>query len=215
MRKVFFTGLIILLPLTITIIIIRFFLNLVTGPFEKLTHSFLTQFSFFQNGSNQPLMHIISIVLIILAGVLALSLIGFITRIFASRSFIHMGDRILRKIPLVKGIYTACKDFTDGLFSPKSGSFTQVVLFPFPSKGKIGIGLVTSEFSSNIEGEEKMYASVLIPGTPNPMTGFLLVLPKTSLTYLSISVDEALKYMMSCGAYMPEHFLEKQVVLPE
>lgn len=213
MKKTFLTGLVILLPLTITFVIIRFFLRIVTGPFEKLTYAFLSQIPLFSNGNNAYLMHAISSILILIIGIFSLALFGYIARFFAFRSLLHFSDRVLRKIPGVNHIYRACKDFTDVLFSPKSGSFTQVVLFPFPSKETVGIGLITSEFESNIEDTKKMYASILIPGTPNPMTGFLLILPKEVLTPLDIPVDEAVKYMMSCGAYLPEALIEKQITL--
>ena len=209
MKRLFIAGLIILLPIAFTYWVAIFFIGIVTGPFVELAQDILSNIPFLANGfwifSEPQLLSFLSkfFILIFLMGLLCL--VGYVGRLVFFRTLLYFGDRLLRKIPFVRKIYSACKDFTEALFTPKSGSFSQVVLVPFPARGQLGMGLVTSEFSSSLlQKEKKEYVSVLLPGTPNPTIGFVLIFDKKDVIYIDLKPDEALKYLISAGSSTPK-----------
>lgn len=206
-KRQFFAGLIILLPLVITYWIIKFIISAITGPFEKLTQHILVQMGL---AADTTLLAAISTLLILAALTAIILTVGLIGRWFFVHSFFNLLDRLLHQLPFVNKVYLSCKDFTQALFSPKSDSFSQVVLVPFPSAEHRSIGLVTSQFKNEVlDAHEEQLVSVLIPGTPNPTVGFLLMYSKKQVTFTNLRVDEALKYVMSCGSVVPPGKLEQ------
>ena len=202
MKKQFFAGLIILLPLVITYWIIKFITLAITGPFENLASTILIQTGFAEDSF---LLHLLSTFLILLALTLIILTVGLVGRWFVVHSFLQLIDKILHQLPFVNKVYLSCKDFTVALFSPKSDSFSQVVLVPFPSSSNRSIGLVTSQFKNEVlDTHADELISVLIPGTPNPTVGFLLMFSKNQVVFTDMRVEEALKYVMSCGSVVDE-----------
>ncbi len=201
MKQKFLAGLIVLLPLVITYWIIRLIVSIITGPFDQLATSILQAWHLFPNGfwifSQEQLIHIMSTIFILISLTILLIVVGAVARWVVFHMCFHMMDRVLHALPFVNKIYLSCKDFTSALFSPKSGSFNQVVLVPFPSAEHRSIGLITNEFSN--PALQDSYISVLVPGTPNPTVGFLLMFRRSQVTLLDMRVDEALKFVMSCG----------------
>ena len=216
MKKLLLAGLIILLPVAITYWLIKFVINLITNPFEAFVQMLLIKLGFFTEAtiySHEQLIMIFSKMFIILALFLLIMLVGAIGRWFFFRSLFHLADHILHAIPIINKVYLACKDFTSAIFSPKSGSFSQVVLVPFPSKEHLSIGLITSEFKAEaLKGGDDELVSVLIPGTPNPTIGFLLMFSKKQLTFTDMKVDQAIKYVMSCGSVLPQNLTSRLVL---
>ena len=213
MKKCFITGLVILLPLVITYLIINFIITLITKPFEAFVHLILERYHLFEPGlgtfTHDQITSIIVKLMIIVALFVIILVIGIIGRWFIFHSLFHFMDRILHKIPVVNKVYISCKDFTQALFSPRSDSFSQVVLVPFPSADHLSIGLITSEIKEQLLlGSNDKMVSVLIPGTPNPTIGFLLLFSRKNITLIDMRVDQAIKYIMSCGSIMPSHLLK-------
>ena len=201
MKNYFFAGLIILLPLVITYWIMKFIIQVITGPFQNIaTHALL----FLGLPHEGVLADGLSTLLIIFGLIAIVLIVGIMGRWFLLRTILHAIEYILHTLPFVNKVYLSCKDFTTALFSPKSDSFSQVVFVPFPSHEHRSIGLVTSEFKNQVMANRKDdFISVLIPGTPNPTVGFLLLFSKSQLTFTDMRVDEALKYVMSCGSVLP------------
>lgn len=210
MKKHFVVGLIILLPLAITYLVFKFIINLITHPFEEFVTTLLLDYQGFGIITHEELITIISKILIIVFLFGLILFVGFIGRWFLFRTLFYIFDRILHTIPVINKIYLACKDFTEAIFSPKAGSFNRVVLIPFPSAGQLSVGLVANEFQNDvITSQGEAYLSVLIPGTPNPTIGFLLMFKKSSVIECNITVQEALKYVMSCGSALPEYMVKR------
>jgi len=208
-RQIFLSGLIIFLPLMVTYLIVAFLVGLVTGPFERFFEALFHEFKIVTHGvwifSHDEVVHGAARTAILLLLAVGLVIIGHIASWMAIRGIISISDRVLRSTPFISKIYSSCKDFTDAIFSPKSGSFSQVVLLPFPSRDTLGVGLATATTHTDImnpNGDELV--SVLVPGTPNPTVGFLFLLRKQSLTYLNTPANEALRYIISCGACLPQ-----------
>jgi uncharacterized membrane protein len=205
MKKYFITGLVILLPLAVTIALVAFIVNFLTQPFI----GFVT--SLFKN------IHILSFIksenailyssqILILVGLFLFTLaLGMIARWFFFKSLISFSDKILHKIPVVNKVYKTSQEIIKTLFASDKNSFKQVVMVPFPKEGTYTLGLVSRESPkecSNAMGETLI--SILIPTTPNPTTGYLIMYRKSEITYLDMKPEDAIKYIVSCGVITPE-----------
>lgn len=208
MKKYFTTGLAILLPIVFTGMIVGILINFLTKPFLTHTKALLVQWSFFQESiffNEAAFLTIISKIVILCALSSAVILIGWLGQWFLIDALFRFGNYILHRLPFVNKIYKACQDIVQTIFSPSSRTFSQVVLVPFPNHHSLSIGLITSH-SLNCENipETEQTFSVFIPGTPNPTVGFMLMLKKEQLIFVDMKVDEAMKFIVSCGVVMPE-----------
>lgn len=144
--------------------------------------------------------------------VLALILIGMFTTGFIGKFFVRLGDFIVSKMPLISSIYSLLKQLFETVLSPKSQSFKEAVLIEYPRKGIWIIGFLAGQSSSELQQktpiDDKML-SIFVPTTPNPTSGFLVLVPKTEVIKLDMSVEDALKYVVSCGIVSPEEVKNK------
>ena len=207
MRKYFFTGLAILLPLVFTIIIAVFVIGLLTNPFSGMIRSFLSQFEFIQGTiilSNPQVLETMSRILALILFILLILLIGFLGRWVFFRAFIRAAEYIFHQIPFVNKVYKACKDVVQNLFYSDKKSFQKVVLVPYPYNEILSIGLVTQDaLLEGNEGEQK-YLSVFVPATPNPTMGFILMFEREQVIFTDMSVRRALQLLISCGAKLDD-----------
>jgi uncharacterized membrane protein len=131
-----------------------------------------------------------------------------VTGIFATNIvgqwWLRQGSRVLSNIPIVKSIYSSVKQVSDTLFSSSGNAFREAVLVQYPRQGSWTIAFVTGrpggEAALHLKGE---YLSVYVPTTPNPTSGFFLMVPRADVVVLQMSVDEALKYVISMGVVAP------------
>ncbi|HEY3278850.1 MAG TPA: DUF502 domain-containing protein [Syntrophorhabdaceae bacterium] len=133
-------------------------------------------------------------------GLVLLVIIAYMTGIFATnylgKKMLNLGEAVFTKIPFVKSIYSSVKDMTDAFSSQTKRAFKEAVLVDFPFRGVRAIGFVTNR----VIGEDReVLCSVFVPTTPNPTSGYLIMVPEKELTFLRMSVDEALKYIISLG----------------
>ena len=208
MKKHLLTGIILLLPVVLTVWIIGFAVNFLTKPFMGIVSHFLQETHIANRGvlflsPQQALMY--SSQLIILTCLFFFILfLGMITRWYLFRWFIQIGERILQRLPFVNKIYKAAKDIVTHLFGQDKNSFKQVVLVPFPKEGIYTLGLlsqpVPKEFSELITHE---LISVFIPTTPNPTTGFTIMYRKESIIIIDMKPEDAIKFVVSCGMVTP------------
>lgn len=207
MKKYFLTGLATLLPLAVTLYVLSFAINFLTSPFMDIVIKLLSKLPITSFGlltSNQ-LIRTISQVLILIALFLLVLFIGMFARWLLFDSLIKLGDRILNKIPLFNKVYRPTKEIIHTLFASDQNSFKQVVMLPFPSNESYCLGLVTREAPRfPKEAPQDDHVSVFLPTTPNPMTGFMIICPRSQLMYLDMKSEEAVKYIVSCGVIKPE-----------
>lgn len=207
MKRLFITGLVILLPVTLTILIVIFIFNLLTDPFVGIVSGILNYYGLMENGfwflNGSQLQRYISQILIlgILFGFTVL--LGVVARWVFFHYFLRFGERILHQIPLISSIYKTSQDIIKTIFASKSKSFKQVVMIPFPSSKTYSIGFLTCEKLPKVkEGEQ---VAVFVPTTPNPTSGFLLMVSREDVIYLNMKIEEALKYVISCGVTVPSY----------
>ncbi len=210
MRKYFISGLAILLPMIFTVMIVSFLINFLTQPFLEFTKALLSQMEFFHHPF--LLFHSVTflslssktLILICLSGFIIL--IGLFGKLFVINGIFRLGDYFLHKLPFVNKIYKTCQDIVHSLFSPSSKKFSQVVFVPFPNSNNLSIGLITGDLIKleNCQQESEALVSVFIPGTPNPSVGFMLMFKRSQLLFVNMKVNEAMKFIVSCGIVMPD-----------
>jgi uncharacterized membrane protein len=148
----------------------------------------------------------------VLALILVLAMLfflGVLTKITIGRKVIAKAQSLLLKVPLVNFIYSTCKQIGDTIMSSKKGNmFQQVVLFEYPRKGCYAIGFMTNENTpENSEAARRLgkgdLISVFMPTTPNPTSGFLILVPRDECIMLDMNVSDAMRLIVSCGAILP------------
>jgi uncharacterized membrane protein len=208
MKKYFITGLIVLLPLALTIAIVMFMVNLLTAPFVGIVRGILhyldlldTNFSFLSSEQMQIVFS--KVIILVLLFFLTIGL-GAFGRWFFVHYMLNLWDYILHRIPLVSSIYKVCQDVINTLFGSKTKSFKQVVLVPFPNPQTWSLGLLTAEHMPGLpQSESENVVAVFVPTTPNPTSGFMMMFNEKEIVYLDMKVEEAFKYIVSCGVIMP------------
>ncbi|MDN4018072.1 DUF502 domain-containing protein [Zwartia panacis] len=190
-KKYFITGLLIWVPLVITLWV----LSLAVNTLESVVPTFLSPQALF--GRDIPGFRVLLVIVVVLAtGILAANFLG--------RGILQLWENILGRIPLVRSIYNSVKQVSDTLLAPNGQAFRQAVLVQYPRPGSWTIGLLTGtpsgEVASYLPGE---HVSVYIPTTPNPTSGFFLMMPRSEVQPLEMSVDAALKYIVSMGVVAP------------
>lgn len=207
MKKYFVPGLVILLPLALTLAIIIFIFNFLTNPFVGLVQGVLNYFGLLNTPflflTPQQFQIAVSKLIILVVLFFFTVLLGALGRWFFIHYFIKFWDYCLHRIPFVGSIYKTSQDVIRTIFGGETKSFKQVVLVPFPNEKTLSIGLVTRENLTGLpnSSEENMIA-VFVPTTPNPTSGFLMIFNEKDLTYLDMSVEDALKYVISCGVIL-------------
>jgi len=194
-RKYFISGLLVWLPVWITLLVIKFLVDILSKSLLLLPHEYQPDVLL---GFHVPGVGVIITVLVIFfTGVLVANFVG--------RRLVALGDAIVGRIPLVRTIYTGVKQVTQTLFTPGGQSFRKVLLVEYPCEGIWSIAFQTGEVSKEIEGLVKgdPMVSYFIPTTPNPTSGFLMMAPRSRVKEIDMSVDQALKFVISLGVVQP------------
>lgn len=194
MKKYFVTGLVVLLPLALTYWVMSFILGVLTDPFTGIAAATLKLLGVESPEALEFGKKVLSLVFLFAI----IITIGAIGRYFLFKYLLQLSDAILHRIPVVSSVYKTSQDLIQSVFKQDSTSFKQVVFVPFPHPGSYTVGLVTQE-----EGLEGRMA-VFIPTTPNPTSGFLLMFHKDQVIPLNMKVEDALRYVISCGVLLPE-----------
>lgn len=204
MRKNFLAGLALLLPAVLTGILVMFFVNLLTAPFVDLVRlsfeklGLLDRSYFFLSG--QQVVQLTSKILVLLTLVLSTLLIGFFAQHLFLDRVVAALDRLIHNIPVVNKIYKAFQEVLSTIFSPTNTSFSQIVIVPYPHANTYAIGLIAKDAVPEGSDQEHLgLISVFVPGTPNPTIGFNLLYKREQLIFVDMPVDEALKFIVSCG----------------
>ena len=202
MKKYAIAGLLVWLPLAITIWVMLWLLGLMDGMFMWLLAISQAVLPAGMEAAIERLRHIPGLGVVVMA-VVMLSTGVFVTNIFG-QWWMRQWDRMMGRIPIVKSIYSSVKQVSDTLFSSNGNAFREAVLVEYPRAGSWTIAFVTG--APNGEVAQHLvtpHVSVYVPTTPNPTSGFFLMLARTDVRPLHMSVDEALKYVISMGVVTP------------
>lgn len=209
MKKHFITGLVILLPLVVTIAVVIFLVNFLTEPFMGLATAVLNKLNLSGQGflflsSEQIVRYGSKLIILVLLFLFTVGL-GMVARWFFVHTFFRLGDRILHRIPVVNTVYKTTQDIIKTLFVSDKNTFKQVVMVPFPREDVYVLGLIAREspqICASAVGQDLI--SVFVPTTPNPTTGFLLMFKREDLVIIDMKPEDAIKYIVSCGVIVPE-----------
>ena len=194
LRRYFIAGLLVWIPLGITIWVLKLLVDLMDQSLVLLPATYTTEALL---GFHVPGLGIIlTAVIVIFTGALAANFFG--------RKLLALGDQLLGRVPVVRSIYGGVKQISDTLFSPEGKAFRRAVLVRYPHAGAWTVALVTGSPEhevADILGREQV--SVFVPTTPNITAGFFLIVPRSETIELEMSVDAALKYIISMGVAEP------------
>jgi uncharacterized membrane protein len=140
----------------------------------------------------------------LVATILLILLMGIVAKNILGRRIIAFGDALVDRVPLVRRIYRTTKEIVDAITLPKKQLFREVVMIEYPRPGIHSYGFVTSYTMLHADGCSEKVANVFLPNPPVPTTGLMVAVPLGQLSYLDVSVDEALKLILSGGVVMPD-----------
>ncbi|MFQ5751175.1 MAG: DUF502 domain-containing protein [bacterium] len=200
LRVYFFTGLLVLVPLVLTGYIIWNLFLAIDGILRGFAYNFiLEQFGVEIGTKRVPGIGFITLLLIII-------LTGIIARNYFGRKIVNFGDKIVQRIPLINRVYGAIKQISQAFFTSKREVFKKPILFEYPRRGIYSIGFYTQDTRGPVqEALDEDVVSIFLPTTPNPTSGFLLFVPKSEIIELNLTIEEALKLVISGGAIVPSN----------
>jgi uncharacterized membrane protein len=202
-RANFLTGLAIALPAVISIAVLRWLFGTVSNITDTLLFLVPRDWTHEGGGAGPPYWYW-SLCALVLA-VILITLLGRLGRNYLGRKLINVVDNMLLAVPLLNKIYGMVKQVNEAFTSSNKSSFKQVVLVEFPRAGQYSVGFLTGDRQAGgLSKTGKELVSVFVPTTPNPTSGFLVMMPESEVSKLDMSVAEGLKFIISLGAIAPE-----------
>ncbi|MBT8583554.1 DUF502 domain-containing protein [Polynucleobacter paneuropaeus] len=208
MKKYFIAGILVWAPMAVTIWVITWGLGLLDGVFGSVMSAIIAVFpeqfsSDLQHFRNLPGVGILIVVLVIIfTGLLAIH--------FAGQWWMRIWDRFVNRIPIVRSIYSSVQQVSTTLLSGNGNAFSKALLIRYPHADSWAIafqtGLPAKEISTKLGAD---YVNVFLPTTPNPTSGFFMIVPREQTIALDMSVEEALKHIVSMGSVPPHSFIGK------
>ena len=208
LRNAFITGVFVILPLGVTVIVINFLLDRIGTPASNFFFWYLDPM-----WNDMPIAQFSLEVLSVLVVLLLITLLGYGSKLFVGRICLHSFERLLDNVPFINTVYRTAKQIVDTFSQQKNAVFQEVVLIEYPRKNCYVIGFLTSESKGEAQAVtgESIF-NVFVPTTPNPTSGFLLMLPEEDITTLNMSIADGMKLIISGGAVVPSHS-DKAVVV--
>ncbi|MBJ90225.1 MAG: hypothetical protein CMO98_10225 [Woeseia sp.] len=193
-RRYMVAGILVWLPIGVTVFLLRILIGLMDRTLLFLPEQFRPESLF---GFGIPgLGFVLTILVVFLTGIFAANIVG--------RSMVNFWESVLDRIPVVRSVYSAAKNFAEIVFSDSSNSFKQVLLIEYPRKGLFSLAFQTSSELGEVQGRTgEEVVCTFVPTTPNPTSGFIIIVPKKDVVALDMDVDEALKMIISLGVVVP------------
>ena len=200
----FWAGLVIILPGVISLAVLRWLFGTIANITDTLLIFLPTKLTHSDQG-NGPMYWYWSMVALLLA-IFLIGTIGLLARNYFGRKMIEWVDSALLRIPLLNKIYSATKQVNDAFSTANKSAFRTVALVEFPHPGVYAIGFITSDQQEEVQAKTGIkVVCVFVPATPNPTSGFLLMVPEAKVIKLEMSVPDAIKYIISLGAILPDY----------
>ncbi len=194
LRRYIVAGILVWLPIGVTIGLVWFLVGLMDKTLVLIPQRYQPEELI---GFAIPGLGIVlTLVVLLTTGVLAANIVG--------RSMVGLWEKMLERIPVVRAVYSASKNFTEIVFSDSSQSFKKVLLIEYPRKGLYSLAFQTSSELGEVQGRTgEDVICTFVPTTPNPTSGFIIIVPRKDLIELDMEVDEALKMIISLGVIVP------------
>lgn len=193
-RRYLVAGILVWLPLGVTILLLRILINLMDRSLLLLPQQYRPEelLGFAIPGLGL----VLTLLVLLITGVLAANIVG--------RSMVGLWEGLLERIPVVRTVYSGAKNFAEIVFSDSSQSFKKVLLIEYPRKGVYSLAFQTSSELGEVQGRTgEPVVCTFVPTTPNPTSGFIIIVPRKEVIELDMEVDEALKMIISLGVVVP------------
>ncbi len=194
LRRYIVAGILVWLPIGVTIGLVWFLVGLMDKTLVLIPQRYQPEALI---GFAIPGLGIVlTLIVLLTTGVLAANIVG--------RSMVGLWEKMLERIPVVRAVYSAAKNFTEIVFSDSSQSFKKVLLIEYPRKGLYSLAFQTSSELGEVQGRTgEDVICTFVPTTPNPTSGFIIIVPRKDLIELDMEIDEALKMIISLGVIVP------------
>jgi uncharacterized membrane protein len=198
LRRYLVAGMLVWVPIGVTLLLVRFFMRLMEG----LLHTFIANpaaaghvwLSF--PGVSALVSLALTILVLVVTGLLVTNLLG--------RQLVELWEALLQRIPIVRSVYSGAKTFAETILSRKGQAFKQVVLVEFPHPGTYTVGFLSAQTVAEVRGRTGLeIVAVFVPTAPLPTAGFVLLVPRAKLVELDMSVDQAMKMIVTAGVVTP------------
>lgn len=198
LKRSFIAGLIVLMPLGVTFVVIRFLLEKIGQPASVVF------FGSWLNNLDKQWIEFFASLLSILIVIGLITMFGWLSKFFLGKTFLKFTESLIQNIPFINTIYNTVKQIVDTIGQNQKAVFEKAVLVQFPSKGMYSIGFLTNRTQGEVQEKTKEnVCNVFVPTTPNPTTGFLIMVPEADLVLLDMSVGDAIKLIISGGTVIP------------
>jgi uncharacterized membrane protein len=209
LRNAFFTGVIVVLPLGVTMIAISFLLDRLGTPASQFFFWFLDR-----DIRDMPAVKVLLEFISVLVVFLMITALGYFSRFFLGRMILNSLERLLDQVPFINTVYRSVKQIVDTFSQQKKAIFQEVVLIEYPRPRCYALGFLTNTAKGEtqaVTGEH--IVNVFVPTTPNPTSGFLLMLPEEDITRLTMSITDGMKLIISGGAVVPPYTKGEAVMI--
>ncbi len=198
LKRSFITGLIVLMPLGVTFFVIRFLLEKIGQPASVLF------FGSWINNLDKQWVEFFASLLSILIVIGIITIFGWLSKFFLGKALLNFAEGLIQNIPFINTIYNTVKQIVGTIGQNKKAIFQKAVLVQFPSQGLYSIGFLTNRSKGETQEKTKEnVCNVFVPTTPNPTSGFLIMVPENKLVILDMTVGDAIKLIISGGTVAP------------
>lgn len=187
-KQYFVSGLLVVVPLIITYLVLKLLFDAVDGILQPLIHKVAD--------IRIPGLGVIATLLLIIVA-------GIVTRNYLGSRFYRYWETLLARIPLIRSLYSGAKGLLQATTSESTTTFKEVVMVEYPRKGSYNLGFIASFTELTIEGIKRKCAAVYLPNTPTPFTGWTIILPIEDVTPVDMTVEQAVKFVVSGGVVAP------------
>jgi len=188
-KRYFLSGVLVVVPIILTYIVLKFLFVAVDSILQPIIHRAL--------GYYVPGLGVFTTFLIII-------LAGVLTRNFLGARLYRTGDRMLVRMPIIRPIYSAAKQLLEAITVPSTRSFKEVALVEYPRRGAYALCFICNRIDLEINGEIRKFASVFVPSTPTPVSGMVIMVPADEVKIVNMTVEEGIKFLVSGGVASPE-----------
>lgn len=205
LRNAFLTGLIFLTPLGVSLFVFAWLANNVGGRFSNNLLYFVPA-EWRQIENLQLIWNILATLIVFLA----ITLLGYLSRYFVGKWFLSITENVLDKVPFINTVHKTVKQIVDTFSTQEKAVFKKSVLIEYPRKGIWAIGFLTSDARGEVQIKtQKQLRNIFVPTTPNPTSGFLLMIPEEDIHELEMSIGDGMKLIISGGAVVPPYPVEE------
>ncbi len=194
-KRYFVSGVLVVVPLILTYIVLKFLFEALDGILQPVIHRF---FGYFVPGLGV----LTTILLVILAGVF--------TRNYVGARLYRVGEKVLIRIPIIRPIYSAAKQLLEAITGPSIQSFKEVALVEYPRPGVWALCFISNRMNIEVDGAPQEFVAVFVPSTPTPVSGMVIIVPKEELYITNMTIEEGIKFLVSGGVASPELISERK-----